>query len=439
MSTRRMSAQQRESVCRVSGLVILNAMVFQEVLAGLEPKVLTLRRVLDAQNAASAFSDHWLYIVDNVNYVPIFKVARELLISLSANADVDATLRRLAQTASRIVSRRAALRHDLMGRVYHKLLADRKYLATYYTGIPAAALLLTLALRARPWQTRWADQEAISCFRVADLACGTGTLLAAAADAITDNFIAAQSGSAHSIDIASLQHRLARDVLRGYDVLPSAVHLTASTLALRAPQLAFEGYLWSLPLGDRTDRLGSIEFAEGDAIHTNRDLFTSVQETTQTDGHGTKESAARLEKLDLCVMNPPFARSAGGNLLFGSSAKTERMRMQRRLKALVARGTIRANITAGLGSVFVAVANEYVKPGGRIALVLPKGMLSGVSWRKTRELLSANYTLEFVVASHDPLKWNFSDSTQLGEKRDTSHILMNPKPVNAGGTVDSIQ
>ena len=48
--------------------------------------------------------------------------------------------------------------------------------------------------------------------------------------------------------------------------------------------------------------------------------------------------------------------------------------MQKELKRILrpSKGPpILANVTAGLGSVFVAVAHEYIKPGGRIALVLP--------------------------------------------------------------------
>ena len=66
-------------------------------------------------------------------------------------------LRSLANAAQRIVSLRAALRHDLMGRVYHKLLADKKYLATYYTRVPSALLLLKLALGGETFPRRWND------------------------------------------------------------------------------------------------------------------------------------------------------------------------------------------------------------------------------------------------------------------------------------------
>jgi hypothetical protein len=76
---------------------------------------------------------------------------------------------------------------------------------------------------------------------------------------------------------------------------------------------------------------------------------------------------------------------------------------------------VQTSITAGLAAVFVALADRYIKTGGRLALVLPKALLSGVAWEPTRALLRKKYVLEYVVASHDPERWNFSESTNLSE------------------------
>jgi hypothetical protein len=89
--------------------------------------------------------------------------------------------------------------------------------------------------------------------------------------------------------------------------------------------------------------------------------------------------------------------------------------MQERLARILRQDHVLASTTAGLGSVFVAVADTAIKPRGRLALVLPKAVLSGVAWDKTRELLRQRYRLEYIVASHDPLQWNFSESTSLSE------------------------
>ena len=139
--------QQSTSVCRIGGLVLMNALIFQEVLAEHDGRVKPLQKLTSDENPIAAFSKQWDYILRNINYYPIFHVAREVILSLPTNADIVASIEKLVQTAHEIVRHRAALRHDLMGRVYHRLLAEAKYLGTYYTSIPAATLLLKLALR----------------------------------------------------------------------------------------------------------------------------------------------------------------------------------------------------------------------------------------------------------------------------------------------------
>lgn len=412
----KLSAQQSLGVSRISGLVLINALVFQEVLAEHEEQVKPLQAILNEGNPISGFSTQWKFILDNINYYPIFHVACEILGNLTAKGEVTIAIIGLANTAQRIVSHRAALRHDLMGRVYHRLLAEAKYLGTYYTSIPAATLLLKLALRS-DGSTDWGSNEHLSQLRIADLACGTGTLLMAAADAVTDAHIRTKARGDEEIELATLQRILAEQVLHGYDVLPSAIHLTASTLALRAPQISFKRMnLFSLPHGGPHRRLGSIEFLEDRQVKDVTDLFGAVSTSEQLTGKGSEEiTHANIPPLDLCIMNPPFTRSVGGNLLFGSLPDAERKKMQKRLSELIKKKKVLASSTAGLGSVFVAIADRFIKQGGRIGLVLPKALLSGVAWDKTRELFRTKYRVEYIVASHDPLRWNFSESTDLSE------------------------
>jgi hypothetical protein len=404
---REVAERERAAISRIGGLVILNAMIFQEVLSEDDNCVLRLEKICPKPrfkriHMMDEFDQHWKFIFENINYYPIFHVGREVLGAIPSNPYVFDAIEVLAETARTIVQMRAPLRHDLMGRVYHRLLADAKYLGTYYTGIPAAALLLKLALRPDGWATQWHDPKQVGQLRIADLACGTGTLLMAAADAITDNHISASAKEGRAIDFNVLQEVLAEDVLYGYDVLPF-----------------LKMNLFSLPLGGPELRLGSIEFLIGRQCQMAMDLFGAMPATQHVTGEDVKEVAvAQLPDLDLCVMNPPFTRSVGGNLLFGSVPEAERDLMQEKLKELVKKprnGRTLASITAGLGSVFVAAADRYIKPGGRIALVLPKALLSGVAWDRTRSLLRQNYRLEYLVASHDPQRWNFSESTDLSE------------------------
>ena len=67
--------------------------------------------------------------------------------------------------------------HDLTGRIFQRLIADRKYLATFYTLPASAALLARLAVS--KMDVDWSDAEAIGKLKIGDFACGTGALLSA--------------------------------------------------------------------------------------------------------------------------------------------------------------------------------------------------------------------------------------------------------------------
>lgn len=408
--------EQRAAVNRIAGLILVNAMVFHEVLSKGDRRVQSLGDIRKGLDVVGEILNRWRFILEEINYYPIFFMACEVLKSFSPDRDLWSALFNLQERARVIVGWKAALRHDLAGRIYHRILEEAKYLGAYYTAIPSAALLLKLALRADSYSLDWSDLAEAQAFRISDLACGTGTLLMAAADTVVDNHVHQCVSKAKNLDLVALQRALVEKVIYGYDVLPSAVHLTASTLALRVPDMPVDvTHLYKMPLGGAKNSLGSLEFLERDlATATLFGMSDELPEQVVGKGKLAKGSA-KIPDLDLCVMNPPFTRSVGGNLLFGNLPEKERQGMQAKLKRIVESQKLSASITAGLGSVFVALADRHIKEGGRLALVLPRTLVSGVSWEPTRKLVAERYQLEYLVVSHQPDHWNFSENTSLSE------------------------
>ena len=78
---------------------------------------------------------------------------------------VDA-LRVMRRTADRLVALGVSQSHDLSGTVFQRLIADRKFLATFYTRPESAALLAHLAI---PDDGGWDDVERVKDFRIAGL------------------------------------------------------------------------------------------------------------------------------------------------------------------------------------------------------------------------------------------------------------------------------
>lgn len=411
------ASERRETAAKVSALVLANAFIFQEQLALNDERVDTLRKLKKTKNLVEATSEHWRWIWENINYVPIFQLGERILEELPASNNTTEIVKSLLDEAHRICAEQAALRHDLMGRIYHWLLHHAKYLGTYYTSVPAATLLLKVTFDLG-WPNDFGSARELADFKVADLACGTGTLLMATAQALTDGFIKVRAESDRSIepkDLSVLHSTLMQNVVHGYDILPSAVHLTASTLALLAPEVAFRQMnLFVMPIGmdHGNARLGSLDFLSGDQIKTQFSLDNTHLDAVQTGASKSAYANARIPKLDLCVMNPPFVSSRYGNRLFGSLPE-DRPKLQKELKAHARKLGISA--TAGLGALFVPLADRHLKPGGRLAFVLPIALATGESWGAVRKFLGDRYHLEIVITSHDPARPNFSENTALSE------------------------
>jgi hypothetical protein len=116
-------------------------------------------------------------------------------------------------------------------------------------------------------------------------------------------------------------------------------------------------------------------------------------------------------------MNPPFTRSAIGNLLFGGLPTSERAELQRYLGILLNKKRLSGIGQAGSAAIFVFVADKYLVRGGRLGLVLPRSILSGSSWKKVREKFLDEYHVEYIITSFegDNNNWNFSENTNLSE------------------------
>ena len=136
-----------------------------------------------------------------------------------------------------------------------------------------------------------------------------------------------------------------------------------------------------------------------------------------------------LPDLDLAIMNPPFTRSVGGNLLFGGLPATDRRKLQNELSRApeVAAGIRNGRTRRGLRR----DRSSKLRPGeGRLALVLPLTVCTGPSWEQTRALIERDFVLDMVIASHDPTRWNFSDSTDLSE----ALLIATRRPTNGPET-----
>ena len=407
-----------DEAANMAALVIINAMVFQERLASNEVAFQPVSAAMrDGRFSRMTLLEVWAHIL-SIDYYPIFSMARDVVRELS---EVEATevLAECARTAAALLGMGAVGRHDLAGRIFNRLISERKLLAAFYTSIPASTLLAGLALSPDRWShVDWSNAERISQLRVVDPACGTGTLLMAAYRQIVQNHSATASDDS---DGPFLHQALVEKVITGADVVQAAIHLTAATLAAMSPSVRFEQMqLHTLRLGRDSSKkiwLGSLEWLE--APETQSFFSTTEEQIGAASGTG---GIIQRPMTDLVISNPPFTRrgSDGGKeealsrvFSLPEGDLESQQAIAKRTSALL-KGTS-ANQMAGHASSFTVLADRMVSPGGRIALVLPVTALFGESWREVRRMLSSKYEIEFVVSSHDPALLSMSYDTAIAE------------------------
>ena len=353
----------------------------------------------------SAFREAWSGILA-VDYRPVFETGRTALGALSIDPDTAQAVSSLAGVVARVSEHVHGLRHDLLGRIFHRVLDTARYDGSFYTSTAAAVLLASLALRDE--DGNWSDVNAIARLRICDPACGTGTLLMAAAERIRD--LRSAAGPIDPEDEEALGLLLVEDVLWGYDVNLSATHMAASTLGMLSPTTKFSRmniHRTLLGVFDGVPYLGSLDFLSGKAWLAGWPSATQQVES----GEGTTELPPPM---DLVIMNPPFTRDSLRHDQFsGDEEKAIKKREKEVMAGQPYQGAARLHSSGGA---FTALAEKMLKPDtGTLALILPSVVPTAPGNLKMRKYLAQRFHIDTIVSSHDPARIFFSENTSIGE------------------------
>jgi hypothetical protein len=413
-----------EQTRRMATTILANAFVFQESLAGKIPNISTLEELRGSKKGLTktAILAEWRKILE-VNYWPIFEIARRILEVIPVQ-ESKTLIERMAETADRLLENHLMRSHDLTGAVFQRMIVDRKFLAAYYTTPASAALLIGLAITPEktPADSSWANSDAVKALRIADFACGTGTLLTTAYQRI---------GQLHELaggDSEALHSEMMANALIGCDVLPAAAHLTASMLSGAHPTITYDrSSILTVAYGLMPN--GNIALGSIDLLDDQKQIDILDMTAKAVGGMGEKEmetwSSLPHASFDLVVMNPPFVRPTGhegGKIgvpvpmfaAFGSSDEDQYL-MSKAMKKLTKGTSYHGN--AGEASAFLVVADRKLKLGGVLALVMPLSLMPGDAWEASREVLAKSYSglVLFSIAGKGSEEMSFSADTGMGE------------------------
>jgi hypothetical protein len=419
--------EERIQTRRMAMTIIANAFVFHASLVGHGGPLAEIRsvhqiRAAEGRLSRDALLQEWRKIL-LINYWPIFDIARQVVEFLPAPT-VAEILDGLARTADSVLESGLTQSHDLVGAIFQRLIADRKFLAAFYTRPASAALLAGLAISpARtPHGEEWGDPANMTRLRVADFACGTGTLLSTVYQVIR------QYHELHGGDEEQLHPDMMAHVLTGCDIMPAGTHVTASMLSGAHPAAQYpSSSIMTMPFGRQGGRalsLGSLDLLQREGVFP---VFATSASIIEGSGLRRAEAWHRIpdRTYDLVIMNPPFVRPTNhegkhGNVpnpmfaAFYTTAKQQRQ-MSERLTKIAHDTAYHGN--AGEASAFLALAHRKITSRGTLALVMPLTLLFGGSWEASRKLLRRHYTNLCVVsiAAARAAALSFSADTDMAE------------------------
>ena len=376
-----------EQTERMAAAILVSAFVFHAAIEGQNQiPAIPIAGAIDKGELLNT----WGAILE-VNYWPVFSIARDLLIELPVRV-VPPVMDRIARSISELAGLGATTYHDLTGRMFQTLITDRKFLATFYTLPESACLLAELAVERL--DVDWSDRAAIERLRVADFACGTGALLSAAQRAVYRRHRRAGG------DDKDLHKAMMEEVLTGLDIMPAATHLTCSMLSSSHPSLSYgESQIHTMPYGidGGGTHIGALDLLHSDHSYS---LFATGESMGGKEVESHKHTVTIKDKsCDLVLMNPPFTRPTnheGGHAEipvpsfagFGKprSEQVAMSKLLRQSKPEFGHGN------AGLASNFMDLGHRKLRDGGVLALVLPVALVRGQGWERARKALAASYS-----------------------------------------------
>ena len=361
-----------------------------------------------------AVMNDWEEIL-GINYAPIFADAYRI-VDEAFMYDMDMSrrvLKQLWQTAYEICESHLPQIHELAGEIFQRLIVDRKYVKSNYT-MPESASLLS-ALVCPDIQCETLRQLP----KVADFACGTGSLLNGVYKQIQRLY---EQKTGHSS--RAIHQRMMERNLGGIDIYPHATHLTFMTMASAHADIPIgETRVLTAQCGqtaDGTYATGSLELLDEAVLF---DIFElDAEQVGGFDITPTKLNPSfPNNEMDIVIMNPPFLTGGADNNnkipknLFDAYGRSEAEKKAMQ-KALGEKDTRVAHGQVAY-SYFVELADKKLRSSGRMGMILPATGLTSAPFKKVREMWATEYHDVVVITiaqkgGHDSA---FSHDTNMAE------------------------
>ncbi len=425
------SNSQQADGCTIAALLLMNAaMLHQRIAAGgwlrdVEP----LAGIKNEARVVERLKRNWSRITRQ-DFLPVIEPAQEAIFAVEDTgklAGLERALRHLAAEAERIAETYADMGADHAGPLFNKVMGNQASDGAYFTRPPAATMAARLALDACGPQD-WTDPETWRAHKSVDLACGSGTLLAAL---LTEMKRRAREQGATRTQIAALQRLVVEEVIKGLDINPVSLQLAATQLTAGNTDIKYRGMgLYRMPYGPTDDPMvpiaaGTLELIAEDEVvpPSELEMFArAAQGSAVKNNLGDPEverAALAAVGARLVIMNPPFTERERMGQKF---PKDVQPRLRNRVDGLE-NGMVAADPALdgfvskrSICPMFVALADRCIRhDDGVLAMIQPTVALANHSGRLERLLLASRFSVDTVLTCHQPGNINLSQDTSINE------------------------
>ena len=378
------------------------------------------------------------------DFRPVLEPALEAIYAIEETAKLaglERALHHLAAEAERIAETYADMGADHAGPLFNRVMGNQASDGAFFTRPVAASLAARLTLDACG-DVDWSDPSVWKHHKTVDLACGSGTLLAAM---LADMKRRAREKGADEEQLTMLQKLAVEDVIKGLDINPVSLQLAASQLTAGNQRVSYRRMgLHQMPYGPGRDNpsrvsAGTLELLGQRAVVSRRDELDLgddvIDSRAMWDAAGDAEledaiDAARNARI--VIMNPPYtARTRMGEKFPTETQKALRGRanlMEQKLtqadsdlEGFVDKKSIRP--------LFVGLADHCVeRSNGVLTMICPTIALTAPGGHRERLVLAQRYHVHTVLTSHQPGQINMSQNTAINESIIVMRRHSGPKP-----------
>ena len=431
--------------CTIAALLMMNAaMLHQRIAHGRWLSgVSDLEAVKNDVNVVRRVEREWNRIMRH-DFRPVLEPAVAVIEAVDTQgklSGLERALRHIAAEAERIAETYADMGADHAGPLFNRVMGNQASDGAYFTRPTAASLAARLTLDACG-DVDWTDPQIWREHKTVDLACGSGTLLAAM---LTEMKRRAREQGATEDQLVDLQKLAVEETIKGLDINPVSLQLAASQLTAGNREIRYRQMgLHLMPYGPSPDnpalvQAGTLELLGQKAIVPRDaelgladDDISSQLVWDQPDDAELEEAVNAVRDARIVIMNPPFTNRSKVGEKFQSSERDLLLARIDTMAEMLVRGDSRLEGFVDKNTVappFVGLADRIL-PGNDsvLTMVHPTIALSNPSGLRERLVLAERYHIHSVVTCHQPGQINLSQIVNINESIIIAKRHVGPKP-----------